>query len=177
EFLQGERPRVVAHGFASPSLRRAGGEDLVDELRIVVADEADRTAYFTFSSEMRPVLHQFRVFGSRNGLLLDEHQQTLVKLRGAPLKSHLERFVPPVVLAKQYVQNAMRNVRLFLGNDFHMEAGKHALIGAFYRAIRERTPPPIPYREILLTSRVMDAIFEQVGESPLAAGAGRAVPC
>jgi predicted dehydrogenase len=177
EFLEGGQPRVVAHGFASPGLRRAGGEDLVDELRVIVADEADRTAYFTFSSGIRPVLHQFRVFGSSNGLVLDEQQQTLVKLRGTPFKSHLERFVPPVIFATQYGANAMRNVGLFLANDFHMESGKHALIQAFYRAIRERTPPPIPYREILLTSRVMDLIFEQVGGSPLPAGAGRAEPC
>jgi predicted dehydrogenase len=177
EFLQGEHPRVVAHGFASPGLRRAGGEDLVDELRVIVADEADRTAYFTFSSQMRPILHQLRIFGSENGLVLDEHQQTLVKLRGAPFKSYLERFVPPVVFAKQYGANAIRNVRLFVANDFHMESGKHALIAAFYRSIRERTPPPIPYREILLTSRLMDAIFEQVGGSLLPVGAGRAEPC
>jgi predicted dehydrogenase len=177
EFLEGEHPRVVAHGFASPSLRRAGGDDLVDELRVIVIDEADRTAYFTFSSQMRPVLHQLRIFGLANGLVLDEHQQTLVKLRGAPFKSYLERFVPPVVFAKQYGANAVRNVRLFVANDFHMESGKHALITAFYRSIRERTPPPIPYREILLTSRVMDLIFEQIGGSLLPAGAGRAEPC
>ena len=89
-------------GFASPGLRRAGGEDLVDELRVVVADEADRTAYFTFSSGMRPVLYQFRIFGSANGLVLDEQRSILPELRGAPFKSHLERFAPPVVFAKQY---------------------------------------------------------------------------
>ena len=37
------------------------------------------------------------------------------------------------------------------------------LIESFYRSIIDRTSPPISYREILVTSRIMDSIFEQVG--------------
>jgi hypothetical protein len=33
---------------------------------------------------------------------------------------------------------------------------------AFYHSIREDTPVPIPYREILLTTRIMDDIFNQL---------------
>jgi len=36
------------------------------------------------------------------------------------------------------------------------------LIESFYRSITAGTPPPIPYREIILTSRIMDAIFSQL---------------
>ena len=80
------------------------------------------------------MLHQFRIFGSRNGLLLDEQQQTVVKLRGASFKSYVERFVPPVIFARQYLANAARNVRLFLANDFHMDSGKKQLIAALLAA-------------------------------------------
>src|SRR5207253_7369251 len=83
EFLGGDNPQVIACGFVSPLLRSLDDEAVLDELRVIVVDEGHRTAYFTFSSHMRPVLHQFRIFGSRNGLLLDEQQQTVVKLRGA----------------------------------------------------------------------------------------------
>jgi predicted dehydrogenase len=162
ELLSGENLRVIAHGFVSPFLRRLCGEEVLDELRVIVVDERGSTAYFTFSSQMRPVLHQFRVFGSRNGLVLDEQQQTVVKLRGGALKSYLERFVPPITLARQYVENTARNARLFLRNDFHMEAGKKELMAAFYRSIVHATPPPIPSSEILRTARLMDSIFEQV---------------
>jgi hypothetical protein len=134
----------------------------------MIIDEAKTTAYFTFSSRMRPVLHQFRVFGSRNGLALDETQQTVITLRGPAFKSYVERFVPPVIFARQYLANAARNARLFLRNEFHMDAGKKNLIAAFYQSITMQGPVPIPYREIVLTARVMDAIFEQVG---------RVVPC
>jgi predicted dehydrogenase len=162
ELLTGEHPRVVAHGFVSPPLRRLGGEDVVDELRATIVDERGTTAYFTFSSQMRPVLHQFRVYGSRNGLMLDELQQTVLKLRGQAFKSYLEQFVPPIIFAKQYMTNAAHNMRLFLANDFHMEAGKRELMTAFYRSIVDGTAPPIPSGEILRTARLMDSIFEQV---------------
>ena len=35
------------------------------------------------------------------------------------------------------------------------------LIESFYRSIIEDRPLPIPYREILLTSRIMDSIFRK----------------
>ena len=38
----------------------------------------------------------------------------------------------------------------------------HHLIDSFYRSITDGTPVPIPYREILLTARIMDAIFNQL---------------
>src|SRR2546426_604599 len=170
EFLSGDNPQVIAYGFVSPRLRSLGGEDVLDELRVIIVDEDHRTAYFTFSSSMRPVLNQFRIFGSQNGLLLDEQQQTVVKLRGASFKSYVERFLPPVIFAKQYLANAVHNVRLFLGNDFHMESGKKELIAAFYRSIVDGTPAPIPPREILLTARLMDSIFEQLRKSSCLSG-------
>ena len=36
------------------------------------------------------------------------------------------------------------------------------LIERFYNSIRLRGEPPIPYREIILTARIMDEIFAQV---------------
>jgi hypothetical protein len=43
-----------------------------------------------------------------------------------------------------------------------MKSGMKFLIESFYQSILEDTPLPIPYREILLTARLMDRIFEQV---------------
>jgi len=39
------------------------------------------------------------------------------------------------------------------------------LIEAFYRSITEGAPVPIPYREIILTARIMDDIFAQLRHS------------
>ena len=42
------------------------------------------------------------------------------------------------------------------------------LIERFYNSIRSDSPPPIPYREIILTARIMDEIFAQIyaGQKP-----------
>jgi hypothetical protein len=39
------------------------------------------------------------------------------------------------------------------------------LIERFYDSIRKGTPVPIPYREIVLTARIMDEIFGQIYQS------------
>jgi len=164
EFLQGDRPHVKAHAFTSRALAQRGARDVFDELRVMIVDERSTTAYFTFSSGMRPVLNQFHVFGSRNGLVLDETQQTVVKLRGAAFKSYVERFVPPLIFARQHMANSAHNIRLFLNNTFHMDEAKKNLFSAFYRSITEGEAVPISYREILLTATLMDSIFEQIAE-------------
>ena len=57
------RRRSSRYGFASPLLRKMGEAEIVDELRVIIAEDERTTAYFTFSSQMRPSLHQFRLYG------------------------------------------------------------------------------------------------------------------
>jgi predicted dehydrogenase len=166
EFLPSDSVQVLAHGFVSSALGRMGEDEIVDELRVMMSDVVHgTTAYFTFSSQMRPSLHQFRIYGPRNGLQLDQDTETLVRLPGTRYKSYGEQFLSPVLLGGQYIANASRNVRSFLANDFHAKSGMKYLIESFYRSITEDTPLPIPYREILVTSRIMDSIFEQLRAS------------
>jgi predicted dehydrogenase len=162
EFLKSESPQIIAYGFVSPLLKSMGEQEIIDELRVIISEEERTTAYFTFSSQMRPSLHQFRIYGTKNGLVLDHDQETVVKLRGARFPSYAEKFVPPVTTAKQYLGNWMTNLRTFLANDFHAKSGMKYLIETFYRSIVEDTAVPIPYRELLLTVRIMDAIFAQL---------------
>ena len=166
EFLAGAEPLVTAHGFVSPRLKKLGEHDIVDELRVIIADGDHATAYFTFSSQMRPSLHQLRLYGPKNGLILDHDQESLLKIRGARFKSYTEKFVPHLNLAGQHLGNLVTNVKTFLARDFHMKSGMKFLIESFYRSIAEGTPRPIPYREIQLTATIMDAIFEQVAARP-----------
>jgi len=165
EFLVGDSPEVITYGFTSPLLRSLGETEIIDELRVIIHDINGTTAYFTFSSQMRPGLHGFRMYGSKNGLVLDQDQETLIKLRGARYKSYAEKFVPPISLAGQHLRNASANLRTFLRNDFHMKTGMKFLIESFYRSIVEGAPEPIPYREILLTTKIMEAIFKSLSES------------
>ncbi len=165
EFLTSDTPHVIAYGFVSSLLKQINESEIVDELRVIISEEERTTAYFTFSSQMRPSIHQFRIYGPKNGLVLDQDHEILIRLRGQKFKSYADMFIPPALLAKQYFGNLVTNVRLFLGRDFHMDSGMKYLIESFYRSIREDAPVPIPYREILLTARIMDAIFEQLSTS------------
>jgi predicted dehydrogenase len=162
EFLTTDAPRTIAHGFVSPLLKRLGERDIIDELRVIVSEDERTTAYFTFSSQMRPSIHQFRIYGPRNGLVLDHDHDTLLTLRGARFKSYGDKFIPPLVMARQHVANFVTNAGLFLRHDFHMKSGMKYLIESFYRSIVEDRPEPIPYGEVLRTARIMDDIFRQL---------------
>lgn len=162
EFLTGDHPQVIAHGFVSPLLKSIGEVEIIDELRVIISDEDRTTAYFTFSSQMKPCIHQLRVYGSQNGLTLDEDYDVLLKLRGKKYKSFADKFIPPVQFAKQYLENLATNIKLFLISDFHIDSGMKYLMQSFYSAIQNDSAVPIPYREILLTARIMDEIFEQL---------------
>jgi predicted dehydrogenase len=170
EFLTTDFPQVIAHGFTSPLLRSLGETEIIDELRVIISEDERTTAYFTFSSQMRPSLHQLRVYGSKNGFILDHDQETLIRLRGTRYKSYLEKFVPPLDRARQHLGNFATNLGTFLAGDFHVKSGMKYLIENFYRSIEEDSPLPISYREILLTARIMDVILAQLNE----AASGRA---
>ena len=164
EHLTSESPQITAYGFISPYLRNMGENEIIDELRVIISEENRTTAYFTFSSQMRPALHQFRIYGSKNGLVVDHDEETLIKLRGARFTSYAEKFIPPVINARQYLGNLATNMRSFLAKDFHMKSGMKCLIESFYHSIVDGSPLPIPYREILLAVRIMDRIFLQLDE-------------
>ncbi len=68
-------------------------------------------------------MHQLRLYGPKNGLILDQDHEILIKLRGQKFKSYADMFIPPALFAKQHLGNLLTNVRLFLGRDFHMDSG------------------------------------------------------
>ena len=77
---------MIAHGFVSPLLKQIDESEIVDELRVIISEGERTTAYFTFSSQMRPSIHQFRVYGPKNGLVLDQDHEILITLRGAEIQ-------------------------------------------------------------------------------------------
>lgn len=163
EFLTTENPHVIAHGFVSSLLRQIDEAEIVDELRVIISEAPGITAYFTFSSQLRPLIHQLRIYGPKNGLIVDQDHEILLKLRGQKFKSYADIFVPPMQFAKQHLGNLATNVRFFLRRDFHVDSGMKYLIESFYRSIVRNEPVPIPYQEILRTARIMESIFTQVG--------------
>jgi hypothetical protein len=70
--------------------------------------------------------------------------------------------VPPLKNARQHFANARKNVVDFLRGRLHQDSGMKELIEQFHGSIKTNGAPPIPYREIILTARIMDEIFVQI---------------
>jgi predicted dehydrogenase len=168
EFLVGDNPKVIALGFTSSFLKKIGQDDIIDEVRVIIQDEAFTTAYFTFSSQIMPVPHQLRLYGKNNSLIVDDDHQILIRIEDKGYKSYLRYFVPPFQYAGQYLGNFICNFNKFIKKDFHLpnDAALKTLIASFYDSIATNAPLPLSYGEILLTTKIMDDIFSQLKQGP-----------
>ena len=163
EFLPSDDLEIKTIAFPSRQMREGGEAEIADELRVMLLDRVNEvTAYFTFSTQSRPLLHQFRLYGARNGLLTDDDHQIILRLDGQRRKSFLEQFLPPISIGKQYALNGLTNMHDFVTRRLYNDMGMGNLIAAFYSSIVSNTAPPIPYREIISTTRIMECIFEQL---------------
>jgi predicted dehydrogenase len=175
EFMAGSEFSVIAHGLTSPTLRSIGETEITDELRVIISDNRNATAYFTFTTQIAPPVQELRLFGPRGGIVVDNLHRTVTQLQpsNSDFKSYLNFVVPPSLMSRQFARNAWANLTAFLKAEFHMEAGMKNLIESFYRSIQQGGPPPIPYREILFTATIMDEIFRQLDQSKRPVSADR----
>jgi hypothetical protein len=60
------------------------------------------------------------------------------------------------------LRSARVNFFNFLNGSLHQDSGMKELIERFHQSIKTNGAPPIPYREIILTARIMDEIFAQI---------------
>ena len=162
EFLDDDVPLIVATAHRSPQLSHSGGSDLMDELRVLLRDKHETTALFCFSTQFRPALNRLRIYGPRNSLMVDILTGTLVRSAGASYKSYLTYFIPPLKNAREHLRNERLNISNFLRRRLYQDFGMKELIERFYNSIRTGGDPPIPYREIIFTARIMDEIFAQI---------------
>jgi predicted dehydrogenase len=161
EFL-GDQVKVTAHAHQSPRLQSLNGQEVQDELRVLLRDENGTTATFCFSTQIKPGQNFLRICGPKNSLVVDNSSGTLLRLENKSYKSYLTFLVPPLKLARQHFRNARINVFNFLNGKLHQDSGMKELIEQFHRSIKTNGAPPIPYREIILTARIMDEIFAQI---------------
>jgi predicted dehydrogenase len=161
EFL-GEDVEITAHAHQSDRMQNLGGREVQDEVRVFLRDKNGMTAFFCFSTQIGPKLNYLRLCGPKNSLFVDQNSGSVLQLESKTCKSYLTYFVPPLRLAQQHIRNARTNIINFLRRKLHQDFGMKELIERFYTSIRLNSPPPIPYREILLTARIMDEIFAQI---------------
>ena len=162
EFLDDELAYVVARADQSPQLRALGGQEVLDELRVLIRDRSGTTASFSFSTQIKPDLNEFRIWGRRNSLTVNQSYGSLIRHRNHSYKSYLTFFLPPIFYAGEHLRSARQNVANFLRQKLYQDYGMKELVERFYRSIRFDEALPIPYREIALTARIMDEIFLQV---------------
>jgi predicted dehydrogenase len=161
EFLDDEIIEIIAMAGQSPRLRDLGVEEILDELRVLIRDKTGTTAFFSFSTEIKGV-NQLRIYGPTGSIVVDQTSGSIVRNRCTAYKSYLTYFVPPLQAAREHLRNARINVTNFLRRRLYQDFGMKELIERFYNSIRFDGPPPIPYREILLTARIMDEVFAQI---------------
>jgi predicted dehydrogenase len=160
EFLSDDIAELSVCMRQSAQLHRLGGEEVIDELRVLLCDNAGLTATFCFSTQMKPGQNCVRVFGPVNSLLADTTNGSVIRLPGSGHKSYLTFFKPQVRFAREYAANAMRNFWSICRMRLYQDAGMTELIRRFHVSAASGGPPPIPYREIRLTSRIIDRIFK-----------------
>jgi predicted dehydrogenase len=161
EFLDDE-VQVTARAYQSPRLQSLGGQEVLDELRVLMRDKGGTTVFFCFSTQIKPGVNCLRVCGPKNSITVNQISGSLIRHQSGSHKSYLTYFIPPLDRARQHFANARRNLFDFLRGRLHQDFGMKELIERFYQSILRKSPPPIPYREILLTARIMDEIFAQV---------------
>ena len=161
EFMECDNPKVVAQGYISPFLKNINEESIVDELRVHIYNNDNITANYVFSSQIRPIIKQFRIFGPKKSLIIDHEHQTVIKFTDN-YKHYLNHFIPSIINAKQYAGNFITNVTKFIKKEHYFEAGRKYLIESFYKSVADDTPAPISYREIILTYKIIDEIFNQI---------------
>src|SRR6516162_9604305 len=162
EFLDNDLTDIVARAHQSPKLRSLRGEEVLDELRVLIRDHNGTTAFFSFSTQVKPGLSQFRLCGPRNSLFVDQTSGRIIRNKKRNNKSYLTFFLPPLLNAREHLRNAHRNIVEFATQKLYQDSGMTELIRRFYESIQLKIPPPIPYREIVLTARIMDEIFAQI---------------
>ena len=107
-------------------------------------------------------LNQLRIYGPAGSLVADIITGSLIRNKTDSYKSYLTYFVPPAKNAWEHFKNLGSNVANFSRRRLYQDFGMKELIERFYNSIREASEPPIPYREIALTARIMDEIFAQI---------------
>lgn len=162
EFMDGEEVSVAAFGSTSPLLRQIGETDICDELRVHISNGRGMTGFFVFSTQLSPPVNGYRLYGPANSLVVDNVHRTVVCQRRRNYKSYLNYFLPPLQTACEYLRSSRRNMARFLRAEFHDDSGLKNLVEAFYEAVLQEAEPPITYREIVLTSRMMDEVFRQI---------------
>jgi predicted dehydrogenase len=161
EFLDDDLVDILAVAGQSPRMKALEGEQILDELRVLIRDKKGTTGNFCFSTQLKG-LNELRLHGQAGSIIVDHTSGTVIRNKHQSDKSYLTYFLPPLRAAREHLRNAGINVTNFVRRRLYQDFGMKELIERFYDSIRSDIAPPIAYREIILTARIMDEIFAQI---------------
>jgi predicted dehydrogenase len=162
ELMPDEDPVVSAYASRFGEETKAVDFAYVhDELRVLMAWK-NQTAYATFSSNIFPILHFMRVYGTKGTVNVDYVARTIVHDLQPKIPRSVAGVLIPYGYAKQHVIHSISNIIKFARSDFQFYAGMNKLLTLFYDSIRKGGDVPIPYDEIIRLSALMDEIRRQV---------------
>jgi hypothetical protein len=124
---------------------------------------------------MKPGVNHLRLFGPSNSLTVDAASGSLIRHRGKSHKSYLTFVMPQIEAARAHLGNATRNAADIVRWRLHHDSGMKELIERFHGCVASGGDPPIPYREILWTARIMDLIFARLRPAAVAQAPGAEV--
>lgn len=140
-------------------------DDLLDELRVFLADPTGPTAFATFSSAAAPRGHWVRVYGTKGSATADFNLRTVEMATGVSLPTNLGRLLPSMGKVAGAAKQAATNAGRFATAEFHYFAGFRRLLDAFYDSIGGDTPEPIPLHEMERMTAIQDRIWAQLAAS------------
>jgi hypothetical protein len=100
-----------------------------------------------------------RLYGSRGSIEVDFDAQLIRPCNGTALAGAFGKLEAPFRQLSQSARSLGRNLWRFLRCDIHYFGGMRRLFQAFYQAVLEGGPPPIPYGEIYRVTALLDEIF------------------
>lgn len=171
EFLPSENLLVQATAFRRHAKTYGDRrDDLLDELRVYMADPTGPTAYATFSSAAAPRAHWVRVYGTNGSATADFNLRTVEVAASASLPTNLGRLLPSIAKVGAAARQAATNTGRFATAEFHYFAGFRRLLDAFYASIVDDGPEPIPLAEMERMTRIQDRIWQQLPVSGIDGG-------
>lgn len=168
DYIPDPLPEIHAAGFILREKRFGDARDeFNDELRVFIKG-GRCTGNIVFSSYIRPMQHVMRLYGTKGAVTVDFNTRTMSFDHASSLPGALGRLVLPFQYAKEQFKHSLTNVARFARADLQFNDGMNRLFRAFYQAIGQGNPSPVPMAEAVRVTRILDEIFRQAQP-----GAGR----
>ena len=161
-FLPDEDLQVRALGFRRRPQRFGDARDgFFDELRVHLWART-ATASLTFSCHARPAQLYVTVFGTAAQATASVDGRSLRIVKGSALPGPFARLGWLRQDQRQAGRQLWAHVRDLATAHLHSFESLHELVQRFYRAIEGRADAPVPMREAVRATRVIDEIFARM---------------